>query len=563
MSSGLRLRSIVGWGSVALILALFFMPVNLDERPGRVVQSVAQNDISTSPQPLPDAGTTSLANDASGGSGPATALTDAPGQSQRVSTAAAGLDANGVPLAKPSSPQGISAPKAPMPMGAIAALPQDKLDIVVSAPRAIPAGAQTQSPALQQPAQGDVGTAAGAALRDNAVASLRPQTSQPTALIPDSSGDIVAALTASPEANVASVPALDGTVDVAAEGGEKPALPALTGVLNAPAEEFAFLNPSKPDPVAVGASPAGLTLTATGGPATLAPPLIAERLVKTETVLSDRAPQLEQADGTAETPLLVPSQPAPVAPAALQIETPELASALAAPAASPTGLALAGSRRVGAGIKPKKPMLDLDIRDLAPAVVSSVGTSSASAQAQGSKMFVTGGRVNLRAAPGVAHAVVGQLSRGAELAAFETVGNWRRVESVKAGAKQTGWMSRRYLANTLPAVRTKAAATAVALRAKPSSAAKTTSSAPARSFPRRVATRAEVRSAESRIIRQSIAKFGGTCTCPYHRDRSGNTCGDSSEWSNPRGYSPICYASDISRRHLAGYFAQRGMAYRR
>lgn len=557
MSSGLRLRSIVGWGSVALILALFFMPVQLDETdPG-----VAVNDVSTFSPPLPASDAASMAHEKTGGLGTTTALTNAPDLSQQLSGAPAGSNADNMLLTKPTPPQGLDAPKAPIPIGTIAAVPQDKLGIVVQAPQAIPADAQTQSPALQQPGLSDVAVASDAALQANADVSVRPQTIRPMALIPDSSRDIVAALTASPEANTASLTLQDRTVEVGAEGDAKPTLPALTVALNAPVEEFVLLDTSRPAPVAIGPSPTGLTFSATGGPATLASPLSAEGAVNPEAALAEQAPQLRQADGTAETTLVVPSQPARSAPVVLQLETPKRPTALTAPATSPTVLALLGSRRAGTGLSPKQPKLKPDIPDLAPAVASSVAKSSTSAKPQGSKMFVTGGRVNLRAAPGVSHEIVGQFSRGTELAAFETVGNWMRVESVKAGARQAGWMSRRYLASTLPA-RAKAAPKATNLRAKTRSVTKAASAPRANSSRRRDATRAEVRRAEARIIRQSIAKFGGSCTCPYHRDPSGNTCGDRSEWSSPRGYSPICYASDISRRHLTGYLAQRGLSFR-
>jgi len=118
-----------------------------------------------------------------------------------------------------------------------------------------------------------------------------------------------------------------------------------------------------------------------------------------------------------------------------------------------------------------------------------------------------------------------------------------------AGGKQAGWMSSRYLAAAAPA------------QVSPQKAA-VKSTGTRKAALRGIATRAEVKRAEKRIIRQSIAKFGGNCTCPYQRDRGGNLCGERSEWSNPRGYSPICYSSDISRRHLSHYFAKRGKTYR-
>lgn len=49
-----------------------------------------------------------------------------------------------------------------------------------------------------------------------------------------------------------------------------------------------------------------------------------------------------------------------------------------------------------------------------------------------------------------------------------------------------------------------------------------------------------------RIIRQSIASYGGSCPCPYSVDRGGRRCGGRSAYSRPGGDAPICYARDVS-----------------
>lgn len=60
-------------------------------------------------------------------------------------------------------------------------------------------------------------------------------------------------------------------------------------------------------------------------------------------------------------------------------------------------------------------------------------------------------------------------------------------------------------------------------------------------------TTAQVKKA---IIRQSIARYPGSCPCPYSVTRSGSRCGRRSAYSKPGGYSPKCYARDVSGRDV-------------
>lgn len=57
------------------------------------------------------------------------------------------------------------------------------------------------------------------------------------------------------------------------------------------------------------------------------------------------------------------------------------------------------------------------------------------------------------------------------------------------------------------------------------------------------------------IIRQSIARYSGSCPCPYNTDRAGRSYGRRSAYSRPGGESPICYPSDVSAAELR---ARRG-----
>ena len=48
------------------------------------------------------------------------------------------------------------------------------------------------------------------------------------------------------------------------------------------------------------------------------------------------------------------------------------------------------------------------------------------------------------------------------------------------------------------------------------------------------------------IIDESRAGYPGPCPCPYDRNRAGRKCGGSSAYSKPGGYSPICFAQQVT-----------------
>lgn len=60
-----------------------------------------------------------------------------------------------------------------------------------------------------------------------------------------------------------------------------------------------------------------------------------------------------------------------------------------------------------------------------------------------------------------------------------------------------------------------------------------------------------------KIIRMSILSYPGNCPCPYSRDRAGRRCGGRSAYSRPGGYSPKCYASDVTAAEVRAYRARR------
>jgi hypothetical protein len=66
---------------------------------------------------------------------------------------------------------------------------------------------------------------------------------------------------------------------------------------------------------------------------------------------------------------------------------------------------------------------------------------------------------------------------------------------------------------------------------------------------------AQVRQA---IIQGSLAGYPGPCPCPYNVARNGSSCGRRSAYSRPGGYSPICYATQVTPDMVRQYRASHG-----
>jgi hypothetical protein len=60
------------------------------------------------------------------------------------------------------------------------------------------------------------------------------------------------------------------------------------------------------------------------------------------------------------------------------------------------------------------------------------------------------------------------------------------------------------------------------------------------------------------IIQESLANYPGPCPCPYNVMRNGRACGGRSAYSKPGGYSPICYATDVTPEMVRAYRKQHG-----
>jgi hypothetical protein len=51
---------------------------------------------------------------------------------------------------------------------------------------------------------------------------------------------------------------------------------------------------------------------------------------------------------------------------------------------------------------------------------------------------------------------------------------------------------------------------------------------------------------KDRLIQESISRYPGNCPCPFNRDARGHRCGKRSAWNRAGGYSPLCFAEDVT-----------------
>ena len=58
------------------------------------------------------------------------------------------------------------------------------------------------------------------------------------------------------------------------------------------------------------------------------------------------------------------------------------------------------------------------------------------------------------------------------------------------------------------------------------------------------------------LVGQSIARYSGSCPCPYNTDRAGRRCGARSAYSRPGGASPLCYTTDVTDAMVQAYREQ-------
>lgn len=136
--------------------------------------------------------------------------------------------------------------------------------------------------------------------------------------------------------------------------------------------------------------------------------------------------------------------------------------------------------------------------------------------------FVDANALNVRTGPGTTYQVVRSISKGTRVTvvAYSRNRNWCSVSAGNIG----GWVTCRYLK--------------IVTGFAPSQEPK----GPAQTFNCTI----PIPTLKDQMIRESIAKYQGSCPCNYSTDKAGNRCGGRSAWSRPGGASPLCRPSDIS-----------------
>jgi uncharacterized protein YraI len=150
--------------------------------------------------------------------------------------------------------------------------------------------------------------------------------------------------------------------------------------------------------------------------------------------------------------------------------------------------------------------------------------------------FVRGNGVAFRSGPSTDYPIIDRFDSGREVALIEQTSEWSHVRDRLT--QRDGWMASRFLGDRREEERPKAEPPKPKKVAPPSIPVLSDSTI------------------IQRIIAESLAAYPGSCPCPYNRDRGGRTCGRRSAYSKPGGYSPICYAEDVSRAMIEAFRAR-------
>lgn len=144
--------------------------------------------------------------------------------------------------------------------------------------------------------------------------------------------------------------------------------------------------------------------------------------------------------------------------------------------------------------------------------------------------FGRGNSVALRQTPNAKASIIDRLDLGKQVMVLAREGQWSRVRDDLT--RREGWVATRCLSDDEPVAKREAPEVKQTVEVKP-----------------KISPSVIIQ----RIIAESIAGYPGTCACPYSTDRRGRKCGSRSAYSKPGGYSPICFAGDVTRSMIEAY----------
>jgi hypothetical protein len=145
-------------------------------------------------------------------------------------------------------------------------------------------------------------------------------------------------------------------------------------------------------------------------------------------------------------------------------------------------------------------------------------------------LFVSGRKVALRAEPSAQGKVVDRYGSGQPVEVLERSEEWIRVRH--RPTQREGWIQSKRL------------------RAEP-----LVQEAKEQPKPATVAPKLSSAEIAKILIADSIAAYSGPCACPYQSARNGSSCGRRAAYVRPGGYSPLCYAKDVTPEMVAEYRA--------
>lgn len=155
-------------------------------------------------------------------------------------------------------------------------------------------------------------------------------------------------------------------------------------------------------------------------------------------------------------------------------------------------------------------------------------------------LFVRGKEVPMRASPDAKAKILNRLPNGMEVGELSRREGWVQIRHPISAIE--GWVSARRLGETAP----RSEETQTEEPPKPK---------------RKEPPGAEILSDAAiiaKLIALDAAAYSGNCRCPENRDRGGRRCGARSAYSKPGGWSPLCYAGDVSREAIAAFRSNGG-----
>lgn len=144
-----------------------------------------------------------------------------------------------------------------------------------------------------------------------------------------------------------------------------------------------------------------------------------------------------------------------------------------------------------------------------------------------STLYVSGHKVPMRDAANAKSQVLDRLGPGQAVTVLEQQTDWVRVRH--GLTQREGWIQAKRLRDAPPVEEAeKPKAPSVGLTLSAAAIAKL-------------------------LIAESIAQYPGPCACPYQSARNGSSCGRRAAYVRPGGYSPLCFAKDVTPEMVAGY----------